>query len=87
MQQGGAGGGGGGGGGGGVTRQEAVQNLTNYNWAESSHFSTPVKQMEGKRSSGRRTAFYTFYTLCQDIIFQNHSLDLYQLYSINNHRL
>ena len=43
MQQGGAGAGGG-----GVTRQDGVQNMTNYAWAEATHFSTPVKQMEGK---------------------------------------
>ena len=43
MQQGGAGGG-------GVTRQDGVQNMTNYAWAEATHFSTPVKQMEGKTS-------------------------------------
>ena len=43
MQQGGAGAGGG-----GVTRQDGVQNMTNYAWAEATHFATPVKQMEGK---------------------------------------
>ena len=35
---------GGGGGGGGETQQT----MSTYPWAESSHYSTPVKQMEGE---------------------------------------
>ena len=46
--RGGGAGGGTGGAGGGVTRQDAVQTMSTYSWAENSHFSTPVKQMEGE---------------------------------------
>ena len=46
MQQAGQGGGGGGGGGG-----ETGQTMSTYPWAESSHYSTPVKQMEGESAS------------------------------------
>ena len=48
MQQAEAGRGGGAGGGGGVSRQDAVQTMSTYSWEENSHFSTPVKQMEGE---------------------------------------
>ena len=60
MQQAGPAAAGGGGGGGG---SETQQNMSSYSWAESTHYSTPVKQMEGETDPSSLLSFSYFHLL------------------------